>query len=75
MQRLKKCLAYFKLLLGDIVPIWLQKLQNQRNDVPATEVVSPQGCEECVLSFVSDLKKQQTQTIAQKLKTGTINFN
>lgn len=46
---------YFKLLLSDILPVWTQELQNQGNDISATKIVRSQSCEECLLSFTSDL--------------------
>lgn len=46
---------YFELLLSNILPIWTQELQNQGNDISATKIVCPQSCEECLLSFTSDL--------------------
>lgn len=46
---------YFKLLLSDILPVWTQELQNQGNDIPATEIICSQSREECLLSFTSDL--------------------
>lgn len=49
---------YFKLLLSDILPVGTQEFQNQRNDISATEIVGSQSCEECLLSFTSDLKQK-----------------